>query len=1038
MREDDTVIQNADEQNWARIDQADELWAAPTEVAPPLIDAAPPLLNTHEMEWDAFERLLLRIARRLDGARDVRRYGISGQAQHGIDLVGFFDDKRPTIYQAKCVQAFGPGDLEEAVNKYGEGHRPFDAERMVIAVASEAHRTEIIEKLHSLRNVKPELEIDLWDRVQLSEILRDQPAIVTTFFGRTTAQRFCGMDAPIDRQETGSISADAILRGPISSLGLREKLNQAESVCPERPKEAAAIFANIAERLEASAFAAHAVRIREQQAAALVAAGSHFDAALVRLALGWRLIDAGDPFSAQVQVRHISDQRSILHESLVRAASALSAAASLRHEHSIALDDVAAAFDKLHDDDPNHAAAALFVAEEAVANQRPDLVTTRSAVFEVLASHQQINDRGQLLAARIRMCVADCGGGWAGLAADARLTYPPTITSLVLARYARHLSLTARPELSFDRWLDAIDRACAERHYDDAADWLYAIRAVKVAYGFVDDDLNEFHRRALALRASGGGTILPEPYHSRERALASMRDQKWPDALEAARRYVWRSTIGGDWSGEMEAHELLGDVFSATGRANEAIQHLIYSGQSKKLQALAARLPDLPVRLSPDLLSNAPWQRSAVYHFAASAADLMIDEDAANWASTALADIVVNGGHSVSVVSSDPVRAAFTAFGNLAGLSTEREAKRFLQIGRDLIPRRPNTYRFTDEAHALAVISIARAHPTLRKEAVEQLLQALLVDQRMAESVLSGAGDMLCLERDLVQRTLTEPASKDHYNAALALVIAECDTNAIEAMASKRVATAAAPRLHQPGVTHLGSGVENTSLLAGALPLLKREAFARAMVNAASDRDDAAMNRREALGALRVVARQLSDELRDELFEFALSYAKGNYEASRSDEFFSGGDDPLQRFRVRMGSTTLAPDGLETAAALARSSAQYAAVQNQARQMLPEADEQTSRAIAVALTSIPPDDISIDIELLGAHPDPNLRAVAAVIWAQRPNRHAAIAERLARDPSPIVRRSLASSLAEVPAHARVRTILAADPRRSIRNHAHRR
>lgn len=57
------------------------------------------------------------------------------------------------------------------------------------------------------------------------------------------------------------------------------------------------------------------------------------------------------------------------------------------------------------------------------------------------------------------------------------------------------------------------------------ADWLYALRAVKVQYGYLDEDLNDLHRRAQALRSSGSGTLLPQPYSANERALSRMLDQ---------------------------------------------------------------------------------------------------------------------------------------------------------------------------------------------------------------------------------------------------------------------------------------------------------------------------------------------------------------------------------------------------------------------------------------------------------------------------------------------------------------------------------
>jgi hypothetical protein len=171
----------ADEASWTRIPDDDEVWAGPTELPPPLADPAPPLLNTHEMGWESFERLVLAMARILHGAYDVRRYGRPGQAQHGLDVVAFFADRAPSVYQAKRWQAFAARDLEEAVELYTGGRRPFAADRIVVAVATEAPDRETIEKLAELRAKHTDMEIELWDRQAISDRLRNQPPLVTTF-----------------------------------------------------------------------------------------------------------------------------------------------------------------------------------------------------------------------------------------------------------------------------------------------------------------------------------------------------------------------------------------------------------------------------------------------------------------------------------------------------------------------------------------------------------------------------------------------------------------------------------------------------------------------------------------------------------------------------------------------------------------------------------------------------------------------------------------------------------------------------------------
>jgi hypothetical protein len=134
-----------DEGVWTRITPDHELMALPSELPPELIHPAPDLLNTHELRWEAFEKLIYRMARD-EGALNTHLYGDRGQAQHGIDIVAFPREGRPTVYQAKRQQEFLAGDLNEAVERYATD-RHLDAQRIVVAVACAERRLDLDCKL---------------------------------------------------------------------------------------------------------------------------------------------------------------------------------------------------------------------------------------------------------------------------------------------------------------------------------------------------------------------------------------------------------------------------------------------------------------------------------------------------------------------------------------------------------------------------------------------------------------------------------------------------------------------------------------------------------------------------------------------------------------------------------------------------------------------------------------------------------------------------------------------------------------------------
>jgi hypothetical protein len=269
----------------------------------------------------------------------------------------------------------------------------------------------------------------------------------------------------------------------------------------------------------------HATPIRDAQAQALHAADRLAEEARVRIDLGWAGLKAGDTFSARLQVQEIAKWGDAPEE-VVRCTNALSAAVGLRSDYGVTLDHLGEAVDTLSDGDPHQVDAVLVLAEEAIVARRPEFVETRSELVQRLASAMPENDEGYLTGARLRMCVADSGEGWETLAATAREIYPPAVTALVLARSARYLALVPNPEPSVARWRDAVEKACVAGLNDDAADWLYALRTVRLQHDLVSDDIHDLHRHAQALRAAGAGKLLPEPYPPRKRALDYLRAEK--------------------------------------------------------------------------------------------------------------------------------------------------------------------------------------------------------------------------------------------------------------------------------------------------------------------------------------------------------------------------------------------------------------------------------------------------------------------------------------------------------------------------------
>jgi len=1029
----DTPGDLAAEENWRQLSASDDVWGAPSTPPPPLSTPAPEFLNTHEMGWEFFEALILNIARDHEGAYEVRKYGKSGQTQHGLDAVGFFETG-VTVYQDKRWQVFTSADLTAAVEKYTSGRRPFNANRMVVAVASLVDDTRVIERLDQLRVQHAPMEINLWDRRHISDMLRSEFRIVTKFFGRASAQAFCIDVVPAsDPPDEASITADAVLRGPIASLDLGEQIRRAESLLETEPITSAQIFVEVGEKLRRAGFVPHGALVRDQAARALHRAGRQVEAALLRIDLGWEHTQAGNTGSARTQLHelHGLPDAESLPPVIVRCGNALDATVAYLMDHRVSLDVVAAAVDSLEVGDPHHLDAVLLLVEEADANQRLDIVSDRDELVEQLAASLPSDHQGQLVAARLRMAMADSSGTWDQLSSTAREIYPPRVCAFISARHARFLTLGPAPAAANARWSDAIERACLERLYDDAANWLYSQRAMRMENGLpLGSDPNEAHRHALALQAAGHGTVLRDASGARERALNHMLDREWPDALEALQRYLWHAVVTADWRGEIEAHDLLGDVFRDVGRPDYAVRHYVFAGKAKKLEELVDAFGERRIDFPASLWGTRAWERVAALAFATAAEDLLSDEDAQAWCAVAFGEFA-DRAHQPVFGAPDVWLSSVKAFGHLAGMSSEADARHFLTMAQDWIPRTPHTYRFTDKEHALALAHIAHCHASVRREATDQMLSALLADQQMAEIILLHGQDLMREDPTHIAETLGQAAGENIF-AAIALVVSGASTDPCIPLARRQLEHFLEPQVHIPGQVGFGMNLNPAALLISTLPDEDRSVFARAMIGRAGDTQDATSNRSAALRTFVNIGKGLPQASRIELFPLAMRFARGEEANSAVDALFTGMNDALNRFRVSIGGDPIEAAGLLAAATLAVSTEDVTDVENSAIRLVYGADDSELNTIAHALAQLPMEGRMLPAGLLVAHPNRWLRAAAAAIWAQRPSEPLDVGLLLARDGSRNVRQTLATSLAPIERHEEVRRILEEDPRRSIR------
>lgn len=193
----------ADSKNHIAIEplRPDLLTAPSTQPHPPIIRSAEHL-PLHDPNWKAFEQLMVAILRECHKWRDVREYGVRGQKQHGIDLLGYASDvsqisSDPVVLTCQCkdVKSFTANDLKTAVEIFAQGYRPLASRHIAIAVSCATEDTALIEELNRLRIVHCDLTIDLWGQNQICDMLKNEHEIVRRFFGIHWANAFCTPDA---------------------------------------------------------------------------------------------------------------------------------------------------------------------------------------------------------------------------------------------------------------------------------------------------------------------------------------------------------------------------------------------------------------------------------------------------------------------------------------------------------------------------------------------------------------------------------------------------------------------------------------------------------------------------------------------------------------------------------------------------------------------------------------------------------------------------------------------------------------------------
>jgi hypothetical protein len=546
---------------------------------------------------------------------------------------------------------------------------------------------------------------------------------------------------------------------------------------------------------------------------------------------------------------------------------------------------------------------AVLFAETALAAEQLSVVASRAAALHGLASDLAGGTaEDKALSVRLRLCLADVQDQWQDLLdAARRRNFPNEQVALVFARYARTRAWQADPQAAEDHWREAVERGSLVRLNDDAADWLYAQRELHVRYGPIDDKLEEPHHLAQALRAVGSEKRLVEQRRDpRELGLDRMQRGQLPEAADALRRYLRVSVVAGRWSNEVDAHQLLGDLFARAGEPAIAIKHLIRAGSAKQAREIAAGVGEHYLDVTDQLDRSAPWERAAAYQVLAEQGDLVPDAEALAIVARALQDIdaVAEGrARDTAFFGPNVYGSAYQAIAALADRTSEEQARDLLDHLAPFVPRGPAQYLHTDDAHVDILVGVAVTHAPLRQAALEQLLDLLGQGDSVGERVLRRTRGLFDENQEAILPRLQQlTAGGSQHAARMLAMLGRHDDDQRERGQALEQWTA--PRLRQAGVVILGTSAIPDSILVRALPPADRASFVARLLELAVDLEEPGSTREEFLAAARNVIFDLNQPDRDVLFEQAMRIARGDFPPSRADREGLFSNHPLSRFGI--------------------------------------------------------------------------------------------------------------------------------------------
>ena len=964
-------------------------WDRPLSVRPPVIPS-PTEFPFYELAWEKFERLCQDIARGC-GFISVHRRGRPGQAQDGVDFTGVSPADVPTAFQVRRKAEFTAGELEAAVRDYEEGTVAGRTDAFVVCISIEANERDLQDTLAALKQQhQHSFTIEIWDAVGLTYVLHNQETLVRKYFSPQWAEVYFGR-SPARRR---LLDSEALLLGPVQSLGLTEKVEEAGCLAQTLPAEAAKTYQEIADELREH-FPAYADRFDLLRAKSLKDAGDPAASHDVLMKLAVRdLVERAEPKPSS-EVASAFDE---LHDDVDEARQAHEAAFRSFvqwHERPQALEDLARWFDALGPDDEYTPVIAMLVAEAAVADRRFRIVLDR---VESLRRAGENGDRKTAL--RVSLALADAGAKRerAHLTCQAEeLRLPEQERAYVLLRTAR-----------WSAWEGAVKRA--ERLYrmamksaadaDLDLDVEKALRSLTVLYPIErHEERAETYRSALTIQ--GSRSYVTTNPRTQEHVYRHLANQQLSNAHRWSRYRLLEAIRSGSLADELESRALLARVYGEADEPLAALEQGLLGGDNQQIKDLSSQLNAWPDFLTDMVSSSAPWVQATALTALEQLGDLAPIPVARELAH----DLV----ERLQEPSTDIIDMSemFRALQAVILEATEDDLERLMPILEQLAPRDLDTYRPTDPGVGMVAARLYWFRPAFRSEAASVLAE--MAAGRLVHhwvEALNECGDDL----DELIAAFERVAEREGSELTASLSDLGHLNPATRKLWSDRLQFVEQYPLDKCFPTRFD--ISRQFLDEQEVEVVDR--YVQKLVAIGSNHHEPVRIRATALGSAATAVELLSPKRKQELSEIVRPLTNHATRISEWDRYQASTLHPLSRFQSSFGNVA----DVQAAALffLAQSATEQEDCSNivmMALQWLWAESEDLQRVGAGVLT-IPhissPDIRGVD---LTGHPNPWVRGASAAMLSMQQRPDQALLKRLASDENKLVRIRVVYALEQI-------------------------